>query len=263
MTENSTISKEEKSPMSNDNGDFLIAPKGYDKEFADTFTELPLRWRQYLIAREAAVDKGFGDITGRMDANRWLKEAYDAIADDLRHEGITNPKDWLKSLVELDRKLKNDPRGTIALVAQSYGVDLPALEAQKAEETKAKTLNQVLTEQMVGKEIYDFVNGKDEQGELKHPFYADVVRDMHGLLSSGNAQSLAQAYDMAIWLNQDVRSKLLSQKIQAALKDKATEAEKSQEVAFAPHGKSQPETKKLSLREDLEQRFAALGYTDD
>ncbi len=263
MTENSVISQTSKSPMSDDKGDFLIAPKSYDKEFADTFAELPLRWRQYLLAREEALDKGFGNLSDRMDADRWLREAYDDISEDLLKEGITNPKDWLKSLVELDRKFKKDPRGTVASVAQSYGIDIPALAAQKAEDTKAKTMQQILTEQMVGQQIYDFIVGKDEQGELKHPFYADVMRDMHGLICNGSAKSLDEAYEMAVWLNQDVRSKLLSQKVQAALKDKSLEAEKSQEVAFAPHGKSQAETKKLTLREDLEQRFAALGYVDD
>ena len=263
MTEKSQNVEDKKSPMPDSKGDFLVAPQSYDKEFADTFAELPLRWRQYLTTREEVLNKGFDDMAGRVDTNKWLADAYGAIIDDLRQQGITNPKEWLKSLVELDCKLKKDPQGTLATVAQSYGMDLSKPTASGDKDATSKAMQQVLTEQMVAKQIYDFVNGKNEQGELKHPFYGDVVRDMHDLLSKGTAQSLDDAYDMAVWLNQATRSKLLSQKIQAALKDKSLEAKKAENIAFDFHGKSQPETKKLTLREDLEQRFAALGYVDE
>ena len=120
-------------------------------------------------------------------------------------------------------------------------------------------MSEIISKQLVDKELNDFIEELDECGSLKHPFFKDVVKDMHNLILKGVAKDLNSAYETAIWLNSSTRNKLIEKRTKDALEIKSKNAQKSRDAGFAPKGKAPEHKKDLSLREELEMRFAELG----
>lgn len=254
-----TLESENKSPMSDDKGDFLVPPAGYDKEIAETFAELPVAWRRYLSTREEEINKGFGDLRSKIAMYKWLETTYDAMASELRKDGIVSQEDWLHKLINIEKQLRAAPQTAIKMLAESYGVGMPGGTIKHA----PKLSDNILSAKIVEKQIQDFVDSKDDKGQPKHPFYQDVIQDMYHLLSTGSATCLEEAYDMAIWLNKDTRAKLIARNIESNLQNKKQEAQKAKTASFTVSGKAEPDYKKMSLREELEHRFAELGFVDE
>jgi len=253
------IEKEDKSPMPDDKGDFLIPPSGYDEEIAQTFADLPYQWRRYLNAREEEIDKGFCDLRSRIAMYKWLENTYEAMASELRKDGIASQEDWLHKLINVEKQLRIAPQAAIKMLAESYGVIPPVTTS----DAYGKNFDNIWSAQIVEKQIQDFADSKDEAGQLKHPFYQDVVKDIYQLLKTGTATNLEDAYDMAVWLNKTTRSKMIAHNVDTGLQNKSKEAQKAKNVAFTVSGKAEPDYKKMSLREELEHRFASLGLIDE
>ena len=240
-----------------DTDEYTKAPKSYEEEIAKTFCELPLDWRKYLHAREEEVDKGFSDLRERALMHKWIDEIYASRSDELQKNGVKTSDEWLKKMVEIDAMLSQNPADTINMLAVSYGVGNNQKTPQSVK--SQVNLSEALSKQLVDKQLNDFVSEVDEGGSLKHPFFKEVVKDMYGLISKGLAKDLLDAYETAVWLNSATRNKLIEKRTKEALQIKSKNAQKSKEAGFYPKGKA-PEIKKdLSLREELEMRFAELG----
>ena len=253
------LDEKSSSPMSDDNGDFLVPPSGYAKEMAASFAELPLAWRRYLSAREEEINKGFGDLRSRIAMYKWLENTYEAMASELRHDGIVSQEEWLHKLINVEKQLRAAPQEAIKMLAASYGVS----SAQIAPTFTSKPMSDIWSAKIVEKQIQDFADSKDDSGQLKHPFYQDVIADIYHLLANGSASSLEDAYEMAIWLNKNTRAKLIALNVDSGLQDKSKEAQKAKTASFTVSGKAEPDYKKMSLREELEHRFAAMGLVDE
>lgn len=61
----------------------------------------------------------------------------------------------------------------------------------------------------VQREIEAFANATDEAGQPKHPFFAELRGEMKRFLDSGAANSLEEAYDIAVHANPTTRQKVL------------------------------------------------------
>ena len=242
-----------------DTDEFLEAPKSYEKELAKTFCELPLNWRKYLYTREEELDKGFSDLRERALVYKWLDEVYTSRSDELQKDGIKNSDDWLKKMVEIDAMLSQNPADTIKMLAVSYGISDSKETPNSGVKNQETKLSEIISKQLVDKQLSDFVAELDDEGALKHPFFKEVVKDMHELISKGVAKDLSEAYETAVWLNSATRNKLIEKRTKDALELKSKDALKSKEAAFAPKGKAPLNKKDLTLREELEMRFAELG----
>lgn len=263
MTKDNT-EKKSSSPMSKDKGDFLMPPKGYDKDFASSFSELPLKWQRYLVAREEAYDKSFNDLDKRIILYKWLENIYSQLAEDLKKEGVVSQEDWLRKLIAVEQNLRSSPRETIKMLAKTYGCDFAVTNNFLPNNHHVSNpLNDVWTSKIIEKQIKDFAESKDDDGNLKHPFYSDVIFDIFRLIQNGTAKTLEEAYDMAIWLNKITRAKMISLQVSDKLQDKTKEAQKSKSASFSISGKGEPDFSKMSLRQELEHRFAKMGYIDE
>lgn len=240
-----------------DTDEYIFAPKSYEEEIAKTFCELPLNWRKYLHTREEEVDKGFSDLRERALAHKWIDEIYASRSDELQKDGVKSSDEWLKKIVEIDTLLSKNPADTIKMLAVSYGVgnDLKTPNSTNSQ----SNLSEAISKQLVDKQLSDFIGEIDESGSLKHPFFKEVVKDMHDLISKGVAKDLVEAYETAVWLNSTTRNKLIEKRTKDALEIKSKDAQKSKEAGFSPKGKAPANKKDLSLREELEMRFAELG----
>ena len=238
--------------------DYLEAPKGYDKELAETFCELPDKWRRYLHSREAELDKGFGELLKRTGEYKWLDDIFSSRAEELQKNGINNPKEWLQNIISVDAMLSKDPKNTISMLAKAYGIGSVNNFSYSAPLNQSHKLSDIMSEHIVAKQLNDFIEEVDDKGSLKHPYYRDVVLDMHDLINKGIAKNLSDAYEMAVWLNSNTRAKLIAERTKENLELKSKNAQKSKDASFALKGKAPINTKDLTLREELEMRFAEL-----
>lgn len=242
--------------QSEETDEYIDAPKSYEEEIAKTFCELPFNWRKYLHARENEVDKGFSNLRERALMHKWIDEIYASRSEELQKDGVKSSDEWLKKMVEIDAMLSKNPADTINMLAVSYGVGNDLKSDQSANKSN---LSAIISKQLVDKQLNDFVSEIDDAGSLKHPFFKDVVKDMYDLISKGLAKDLNEAYETSVWLNSATRNKLIEKRTKDALEIKSKNAQKSKEAGFSPKGKAPSNKKDLSLREELEMRFAELG----
>lgn len=238
----------------------IKAPKGYSKEFAENFAKLPKEWREYLSAREEEIDKGFSNLRSRNEIDKHLEDVYAKRIGELQKYGIRTQDEWLKNLVRMDEMLSSRPLEAMNMLAEMYNIRFSPAPASAMGNNQDK--NNPLQALLLKKEIDDFAAAVNEKGEKEHPFFHEVVREMSDLLSGGLVQNIREAYEQAVWFNPSTRSKLLAKRTQDTLELKSKDAKKAKETAFTVNGKTVPDTKDLTLREELEMRFAALTDND-
>lgn len=247
--------------------EWLSAPKSYKKEYQEAFKDLPQNWRKHLITREKEIERGFTDFGNRVNGYKYIDEAFNSRQERLKAMGLNNHREYNDYLYQIDDAMQADPLATIKLLADAYGVNIGATE-QAADSQLRLQLNQMqqtlnaqqqyIQEQKdytIQNAIREFVEAKADDGSLKHPYYEDVKLDMGALLKGGLAKDLSEAYNKAIYMNENVREKVIAGQAKAELQAKANEAQKAKLAGFQPKSKITPPEKELSLDEMLERNF--------
>lgn len=197
-----------------------------------------------------------------------------------------NPESFFNEIFALDELAKKDKKAAIAHLAKNWGVDfnelvrtqqqspippvleqkITALERQLAEERaiRERTIQaqkqQYEQAQMRQSEmtVQEFMNSKDETGNLRFP-HVDKVRDemipFINMIRSqnpnaNNAQVLEQAYQKAVWANDEIRQEILAQQQRQQAAQRLVSAKKAASpITSSPNGNTV--NTKRSLREDL------------
>lgn len=250
--------------------EWMDAPKSYTKEYQENFKTLSPDWRKYLIEREKQVERGFSDLGNKANAFNWVNDAFSSRQERLAKNGINQVQDYFNLLTQIDDALATDPQKTIQALADSYGVkfgdnnsSLDSLRGELRDVRQELASQQAYLKEQQTKQanlaFNEFVNAKDEQGNLKHPYLNEVRQDMINLIKGGVSQTLDDAYNKAIYLNEAVRNKIISEKSQAELNSKVAEAGKAKAAGFNPSSKTEPEEREKSIQELLEDAFNKVG----
>ncbi len=244
----------------------VIAPKSYRKQFADEFKNLSPEWQNFLLERESQIEKGFSEINNKVNSYKVLEDLFKQNYERLS-PCFEKAKDWLEGLAKIDEAMDKNPLRTIKAIADYYGIkiEFPNHRNIRANSEIIERLEQLEhgfnalqnhykkeKSARFAEEIESFGKKCDENGCLMHPFYAEVKEQMAEMLAKGFVGSFDEAYGVAIWLNPNTREKLIGKQIE----ERASQAQKSQDAAFAPKGKAVAPTKILSLREELEKNMA-------
>ncbi|MBP5215822.1 MAG: hypothetical protein J6039_04615 [Alphaproteobacteria bacterium] len=247
----------------------ITAPPGYQEKFAIDFKNLPQEWQIFLCEREADNEGKLKECLTKLEAYAPLEEIFASNKTRLENEGFQKIQDWLAGLAWVDEALAVNPAATIQALAVVYGVKADVKEKVDngiTAETIARLcrlernyhdLTSYIQEQQTRKlwEILEmFGRQTDADGNLLHPYFEDVKEQLIGLLNSGEAQDITSAYDNALWLNPQIREKLIEQKIS----DRAAEAEKAKKAAFNAKGKTEMPQRELTLREEIAKNMAAF-----
>ena len=106
-------------------------------------------------------------------------------------------------------------------LAQQYGIDLGQIHNIPQQDPQTQYLMQQLNELRQTQQMWQNSIQEQERSKANHELeqfassdktHFEAVRgDMADLLESGKAQSLEQAYEMAIWMRPDVRQTLIEQ----------------------------------------------------
>lgn len=244
----------------------VIAPKSYRKQFAEDFKNLSPEWQNFLLERESQIEKGFSEINNKVNSYKALEDLFKQNYERLS-PCFEKAKDWLEGLAKVDAEMDKNPLRTIKAIADYYGIkiEFPNHRNIRANSEIIERLEQLELgfnalqnhfkqekSARFAQEIESFGKKCDENGCLLHPFYAEVKEQMAEMLAKGVVESFDEAYAIAIWLNPNTREKLIGKQIE----ERASQAQKAQEAAFAPKGKAVAPTKVLSLREELEKNMA-------
>lgn len=245
--------------------EWMNAPAAYTNEFKEKFKTWPQEARKQIIEREKQVERGFSDFGNKINAYKYIDDAFNGRQERLKQGGYNSAKEWIEGLAQIDDAFAENPQATLKALAQYYGINPTANENNNANnelENKVNRLQALVTQQQqaaMQKQVDDFVNAKDDAGQAKHPYFEDVRQEMAALLGKGICQTLEEAYEKCIWANESVRDKLIASKQAADLAAKANEAEKKKQAGFTPQSKSEVPEKDLTLREELERQFDAMG----
>lgn len=261
QSEVSQAEEENTNPTPAEPEEVIDAPLAYKQEYKDSFNTLPINWRKYLSQREKEVELGLSKANSRYN---WLDNIYNTRKDSLTQQGYKDQKEYIETLVGLGDALNEDPAATIARLQSVYNVSNTDDTMQRqinqlnaALQQQQSFLNAKENERLMN-EITAFRDAKDADGNILHPYFEDVRLDMASLGRSG-VQTLEEAYERAIWGNPEIREKLLQEKAKAELDKKVKVANQIKNDAFEPSSKSEPATKPLSLREELERNYDNLG----
>ena len=292
------VVKEEEQPEETEEGveeqqapelEAISAPKHWPKEEQEIFNAWDANVQHQVMDRYKAME---GDYTKKTQAlakykkrNESLDEIYGPFRDDFQRAGMDEVA-ATRQLLAAHKYLREDPQQALKWLAQSYGVDLKAVNDDTAIEdeyadpqmkamqqqiaqlqgtiTNQQQQAQNMQKQEVQAMIDNFQTAKDADGNLKHPHFDVVQNQMSGLISSGVAKDIESAYEMAVYANPETRAKVLDEKVKKETKQEVKaeavqKAKKQQRVnvkgsgtpsnSAVPSGMTLNETIKFSMKQ--------------
>ena len=221
----------------------ISAPKHWPKEEQEIFNAWDANVQHQVMDRYKAME---GDYTKKTQAlakykkrNESLDEIYGPFRDDFQRAGMDEVA-ATRQLLAAHKYLREDPQQALKWLAQSYGVDLKAVNDDTAIEdeyadpqmkamqqqiaqlqgtiTNQQQQAQNMQKQEVQAMIDNFQTAKDADGNLKHPHFDVVQNQMSGLISSGVAKDIESAYEMAVYANPETRAKVLDEQVKKTTK---------------------------------------------
>lgn len=252
-------------------------PQDWPQEWADRFRQIPTDEGRNILLD--AYKNQQADYTRKTQE---IAEIRKAIPDETREQlslnGMTEGQ-YVRQLAAADKYLREKPAEAIKWLANNYGVELGNLDEGDEYtdphvsqlQQKIQSLEQRLQQrdqqeqqsqqQQLNSQIQEFASATDEQGQPKHPDFEKLKPAMAGLLQTGYAQTLEDAYEQAAWADPDVRQRRLEaqqrqveEKTTQQRKKKASKAKQAHTPASSG-SEAEPKEEAGDLRSELEKHF--------
>lgn len=244
------------------------APNTWKKEVAANWAALPPDVRAEVVRREADFHKGIEQYRGAANFGTAMERVITPHAQTLQALGITADK-AIEQLMAGDHKLRygspQEKHEYFAQLARNYGIDMAAV--QQVEHTPIDPVIAQLQQQV--QKLSGFIENQQSTGrqqeeatlnseiasfaaDPKHSHFESVKGHMAALLQAGQASSLADAYEQAIYANPTTRALVLAQQQaeqRAAAAAKATAAKTAASVNTRPRA-SMPVSQPIGSMED-------------
>lgn len=233
----------------------VAAPNTWKKEAAATWAALPDVARQEIARREADFHKGIEQYKQAAQFAQTVQQAIAPYQATLNSLGVT-PDKAVSELMAADHRLRygspQEKNAYFAQLAQSYGIDLGQVqqpEQQNIDPTVAQLQSQV--QQLTGWIQNQSLMGQQQQeatlnseiasfaADPSHSHFESVRGHMSALLQAGQATSLKDAYEQAVWANPTTRAAVLQQQ-EAAKRAEATKTAQAAKQAASINVRSRP-----------------------
>lgn len=238
----------------------------------------------YTNERENQFKAGVSTYKAEADKAKEVQEALAPFLPVLQQYNIP-PGKWIANLGHAHMRLaQGSPAEKIQLfqqLAREYGVPLDQVQSTEAKpvDPQAQWLSQQVQELRGAQQQFLTWQQQQEQRELQaqiarvrdekgadgkplRPLFESVREQMGGLLQSGMAQSLEDAYEKAVWMNADARSQLLATQQQAAAQQSHAVVQRAKASAISPKSASPSgpdEAAPKGLRATLAAQIDAAG----
>ena len=241
-------------PEGDSNPEKIAPPEGWPSDARLAWDRLPKAAQEALRADLDAGRITVGRPAQGTAAPDPVREVVKAYEPEISRRGMA-PEQAVKVLFEAQRALDENPVQGLLQLARSYGVDpatlAPANGAQASQfqadpaigqlQQELATLKGYLTQQQRAAHeaqmaehqriIDDFAQTKSSDGAPAYPHFDQVRGTMGNLLQAGEAKSLKDAYEMAVWARPDLRERILADQRKAEEAKRAAEARKAAEEA--------------------------------
>lgn len=201
------------------------------------------------LRREGDFHKGIETWRSGADKAKAFDQVLAPYQDTFKQLGV-EPTAAISALLQADNTLRNGPP-TVKLqklleLAQVYGIDLsqqPNPDVARYEAELFATRQQL--DQFKRDQEAASMNSLNSDIEAfksapGHEHFEDVRAHMASLLQGGAAQTLEEAYDMAVYANPTTRASLLEQQRKAAAE--AAQAQRARSAAVSVRGSSPAST---------------------
>jgi len=197
-------------------------PASWKKDYHEVWAKADPKMQEYAWQREEQMRAGVEPLLSKAQFADAMQEAISPYMTTIQGLGLS-PDKAVAALMEADHKLRNsDPQTKLQYfqqLAQSYGINLGAMQGQPAQPGQApqqavdptvwalqNELNKVRGEVMGWKQQQEMMENQSllneiNQFSLKAEHFEDVRPTMIQLLQSGVAQTLEDAYEKAIRLD--------------------------------------------------------------
>lgn len=256
----------------------LLPKENFTADEKEYFNSLDDAGKKVMLKKwgnlESGYNKKYEGIANDRKTIEEFNHIYEPYKQQLDIAGIT-PVQYTKQLIAADKFIRENPVEGIKWLAQQSGVDLAMLNQTPEEQNpmtkelnslkgEIGTLKQELSQReltTLAKQIENFKNAKDEEGNLKYPHFDTVKNEMAKLNAATGETNLEALYSKAVRLNDDLYNKQL----EAELAKKQAEAQKQADLNKAKKAgkpiKSSPSVKvsknnKVSIDQILEEELS-------
>ena len=229
-------------------------PASWKKDYHEVWQKADPKMQEYAWQREEQMRAGVEPLLSKAQFADAMQEAISPYMQTIQGLGLT-PDKAVAALMDADHKLRNsDPQAKLQYfyqLAQSYGINLGAMQGQPAQQSQAapqsvdpmvwqlqNELNKVRGEVMGWKQQQEMVENQTllneiNQFSLKAEHFEDVRPAMIQLLQSGMAQTLDEAYEKAIRLDPNLFEQVSKAQQAEIVAKQAKEANKAAKAARA------------------------------
>lgn len=220
-------------------------PKSWSAEAAEHWAKLDRATQEYILRRENESSKAIQERAERANAWKPVEEALAPLSQRLAAEGV-QPAQFLSRLVQAHNFLEADPTKAIAWLAQQYGVKAPTgdqkAEADEFADPEIAALRREIADLKAreNERHQQQIRGEQSRNERlirefaeKNEHFETVRGLMAGLMQSGAAKDLQDAYDQAVWAHPETRKAMAEKQEAEKLKMAQVRAAKAQKAAAA------------------------------
>ena len=234
----------------------VAAPRTWRKEAAEAFAALPDVIKAEVLKREEDIHKGIGQYKEDATYAQRIKGMIQPYAETFRQAGVdpmVQVQDLLGAHITLSTKGPEERLQAFAQLANDYGVDLgelldvgtntpPEVLSLRQELNSLKsTLANVSQTQLGAKQAEVAASVETFAKDPANQYFDEVANDIAVLLERGVVETLAEAYEKAVWMNPAVRAKENARQLedtQAKAKEAATKKVAEAKKALAANVKS-------------------------
>lgn len=219
----------------------IDAPISWTAEQKAKWASLPPDMQGYIAQRDKESHEAITRAGQQIKAFEPIRNVIEQFAPTFQKNGL-QPHEGIARMMAVNEMLEANPRAAIAEIAKAYGVNLQGETTQEASpenarvaelEAKLAKVESHLTAQQrnqlqaennaLAREIADFAKDK--------PHFESVRKVMAGLMQSGAAETMQDAYDKAIYADPTIRQSLQVDAQKAA--EEARKAEEAKRVSAA------------------------------
>jgi hypothetical protein len=255
-------------------------PSSWKKEFHETWQGADPKLQEYAWQREEEMRKGVEPLITKAQYADQMQKAFEPYMDTIRGNN-SNPVDAIKGLMEADRVLRfgspEEKRSYMAMLATNYGVDLNGSAQFQTGPIDPKVialqneLNNIRGEVSGWKQQREEAENQSLLGQIdqfaqKAEYFEEVRPTMIQLLQNGIVNTLEEAYEKAIRLDDNLFSEIQQSqqaKLETERRDSANRAAKAAKAAAVSVRSSTPgvptATKAQDRRSMLLEQFDGMN----
>jgi hypothetical protein len=231
----------------------IDAPISWTAEQKAKWASLPPDTQAYIAQRDKESHEAISRAGQQIKAFEPIGKVIEQFAHVFQKNGL-QPHDGIARMMAVNEMLEANPETAIREIAKAYGVNLSGETEQNADpasrevaELKAELARvkshltaqdrqrEAAEGQTLAREIADFAKDK--------PHFEAVRKVMAGLMSSGAAETMQEAYDRAVYADPTIRQAILADeatKVEAKRKEEEAKRVQAAKKAAGVNVKSSP-----------------------